>query len=276
MAHEVAGRAGRRPASSSPGSRRAGTAEHGLQLAVLEEELVQAGGGHSGDRAARLAADAEIVRRLRQVGFTGEPHQKVMGQLMQYGWNVITPWCATGTIFRQARAFGRPVPEAMITTLDRDDSHEIATETVLAGARLFHRHALVKGSWNPEGGASLTTYYVGACLLTFKAQYQRWHRRHIAPRNHLAGDDAEQVLAALPDQRAVDPLKAVVLRSQVTEALSRLTDPKVREGLVLRAAGYTQAEAAESVDLGTKAFESRLGRARARLRNDSASESINS
>ncbi|MET9182983.1 hypothetical protein ABZX88_32970 [Kitasatospora aureofaciens] len=197
-----------------------------------------------------------------------------MGQLMQYGWNVLTSWCASGAVFEQARALGRPVPEHMIITpWERDDRHEVSTDTVIAAAGLFRRLALMQGVWSPTGGASLATFYVGAGLLSFKGEYLRWYRRHTASSRHLP-DDAEQVLAALPDQRTVDPLTATVLRDQVDEVLAKLTDSQLREGLVLRAAGYTQAEAAHCVDLTTKAFESRLGRARTRLRHDNSSDSV--
>ncbi|MFG2919028.1 sigma-70 family RNA polymerase sigma factor [Kitasatospora sp. NPDC048298] len=277
MADKVADRAGRQPASGGPGPRPAGTAERGLKLAALENELVQAGGGSTHGRETRLLADAALVRHLRHTGFSGDQYQRFMEQLMTYGWNVIGSWCKSGEIFSRARAFGRPVPEAVITsTWGQDDRDEVTTETIVAGAKFFRRHALVKGIWRPEGGASLPTYYVGACLLTFKTEYQRWHSHNLAShRQHLAGDDAEQALAALPDQRAVDPIDAAVLKDQVTEALSHITDPKVLEGLILRASGFTQAQAAEHVGLSNKALESRLGRARARLRHGSPSESVN-
>ncbi|MFJ1936762.1 hypothetical protein ACIOGZ_29395 [Kitasatospora sp. NPDC088160] len=250
--------------------------ERGLRLAALESDLVRAGGGSSHGREARLAADAQIVRHLRLAGFRGEQYQRYMEQVMTYGWNVLAPWCKSGEIFSRARAFGRPVPQAAIThTWEEDDRQEVTTETVIAGERLFRSHALVNGIWTPEGGASLTTYYVGACILAFKAEYLRWFRHHKALRLHLAGDDAAQALAALPDQRSVDPLEAAVVNSRVAEALSVLTDPRVRAGVILRAAGFSQSEAADRVDLSTKALESRLGRARARLRDLSASESVN-
>ncbi|GAA1942587.1 RNA polymerase sigma factor [Kitasatospora viridis] len=275
MEHELAGPGGPRSASGRSIIRPGAAAEHGERLAALDEELVRAGGGTAGDRAARLAADAEVVRRLRQVGFAGPLYQQVMGQLMQYGWNVLTPWCGSGIVFAQARAAGRPVPESMIVTpWERDDRHEVATETILAGARLFHRQALVNGRWSPTGGASLTTFYLGACLLSFKGEYQRWHRSRTAAARQVS-EDADEVLAALPDQRAVDPLEAVVLRSQVASVLTALPDPKLREALVLRGAGYSQAEAAHRVDLSTKALESRVGRARTKHRNDNSDSVTN-
>ncbi|WP_158715079.1 RNA polymerase sigma factor [Kitasatospora phosalacinea] len=236
-------------------------------MADLEEELVRIGGGHLADRAARRAADAEVVRRLRQVGFKGPLYDTFMEQQMRYGWSVLNHWCASGEVFARARAFGRPVPDDMIATpWLRDDRHEVAAETTIAAARLFRRHALLKGAWAPEGGASLTSFFVGACLLCFKAEYQRWYRRHRDSQRLLAGDSPDLALAALPDQRAVDPLKAVVLRERVEGVLERLEDPKVKEALVLRAAGFRQSEAALHVGLTTKALESRVGRARAKLR----------
>src|SRR5262249_8550976 len=44
--------------------------------------------------------------------------------------------------------------------------------------RLFVRDALIEGSWSPEGGASLTTYFVGACLAVFPNAFRRWHTEH--------------------------------------------------------------------------------------------------
>ncbi|MFJ6777857.1 hypothetical protein [Streptomyces yangpuensis] len=61
---------------------------------------------------------------------------------------------------------GRPT-----TAWADDEGSQVVTDTVIKGSTLFREHGLVRGKWTPEGGASLTTYFVGAGLLAFNPVY---------------------------------------------------------------------------------------------------------
>lgn len=167
---------------------------------------------------------------------------------------------------------GRPVPAGKITTeWTRDDRSQIATDTVLDGLDIFRNHGLEKGRWTPDGGASLPTYFVGACILAFRPVYLRWFNAQQRGQAELTVPSADEEyadpLASIPDQRATDPCAAVALNDQLQRILLIVTDHQVREGLSLRALGYTQAEAAGYVGLTTKALERRISRTRTRVLN---------
>jgi DNA-directed RNA polymerase specialized sigma24 family protein len=243
----------------------------GQELSRIEDLLAQGVGPEAAEaRAARLAGDARVVEVLRADGFTGPRYRKFAGQLMEYGWPIMIGWNSTGEIFRQTSMIHRPVPAgAIVHDWDRDDRSEVATETVLAGLELFRTHALENGRWAPQGGATLTTYYVGACVRAFRPVYIRWSRERMtrqAMRVVPLGPDEADPLASIPDQRAADPYRAAAVHDELSRILPLLTDPKLRIGVAWRAVGCSQSEAATLAGLTEKALERRLSRVRVKLR----------
>ncbi|MEU6541660.1 hypothetical protein, partial [Streptomyces sp. NPDC047000] len=160
------------------------------------------------------------------------------------------------------------------TDPDLDARSEVATETVVAGLNLFHEYGLVRGKWNPNGGASLATYFVGASIRSFKTVYSRWFRSTQTGQAELDSPFSDLDGASsdwdIPDQRATDPFYAAATHDEIKRILPYVTDTKVRRGLALRALGYTQQQAAAEVGLTEKALEGRIGRLRARILTDLA------
>ncbi|MGW1170613.1 hypothetical protein [Streptomyces sp. NPDC002550] len=243
------------------------------ELLSLEHTLAGPTSENGVTRAARLQADARIVDILRADDFHGPRYQTVTARLMDYGWRTVSKWTVSGEIFEHARKAGRPVP-AYMTTPDwnADDRVEVATDTVIAGLDLFHEHGLVRGKWAPTGGASLSTYFVGASIRSFRTVYTRWFRVRQMGQSELDLPTADNESAAreIPDQRATDPFYAAATHDEIKRILPYITDTKVRKGLALRAQGYTQQQAAAAVGLTEKALEGRIGRLRARLLADLA------
>ncbi|MGV9652156.1 hypothetical protein [Streptomyces sp. NPDC003554] len=224
---------------------------------------------------ARRAADARLVDILRADNFHGPRYEKATTRLMEYGWLTINKWTGTGEIFTHARRAGRPVPSHMTTPdWDTDARAEVATDTVIAGLDLFLEHGLIRGKWNPDGGASLTTYFVGASIRSFRTVYIRWFRGMQMGHAELSLAPADSDTAPhdrdIPDQRATDPFYAAATHDEIKRILPYITDTKVRRGLALRALGYTQQQAAREVGLTEKALEGRIGRLRARILTDLA------
>ncbi|MFD8614651.1 hypothetical protein [Streptomyces sp. NPDC059631] len=243
------------------------------ELLSLEHTLAGPAPENSAPRAARLQADARIVDILRADDFQGPRYQKVTTRLMDYGWRTVSKWTASGEIFDHASRAGRPVTAHMTTPdWNADDRAEVATDTVIAGLDLFHEHGLVRGRWNPAGGASLSTYFVGASIRSFRTVYTRWFRVRQIGQLELALPTADEESAAreIPDQRATDPFYAAATHEEIKRILPYITDTKVRKGLALRAQGYTQQQAAAEVGLTEKALEGRIGRLRARILADLA------
>ncbi|MEU8606290.1 hypothetical protein [Streptomyces parvulus] len=229
-------------------------------------------------RSARRAAEARVVDVLRADNFQGPRYEKTTTRLMDYGWRTINKWTASGEIFTHARRAGRPVPAHMTAPdWDGDDRSEVATDTVVAGLDLFLEHGLIRGKWNPDGGASLTTYFVGASIRSFRTVHIRWFRGMQLGQAelHLPSNDPDGATGDrdIPDQRATDPFYAAATHDEIKRILPYITDTTVRRGLALRALGYTQQQAAAEVGLTEKALEGRIGRLRARIVTDLAGKS---
>ena len=221
-------------------------------------------------QAARLEADQRLVDILRGDGFEGPRYEKAAAGWWSYGWRTMVKWTGTGEVFRRSRLAGRPVAKDMITTAwSQDDRHQVATESVIGGMELFRERGLIQGGWNPHGGASLTTYVVGAATLAFRPAYIAWFRGRQMGQAELdtgpGADDEPQ--RDIPDQRATDPYYAAAVHDELARILPHITDPQVREALGWRAMGYSQAEAAERVGLTEKALERRTSRTRVRIRD---------
>lgn len=226
-------------------------------------------------RGQRLEADRRIVELLRADGFTGPRYQRLVAGLMDYGLATFMKWNATGTIFIKSRQAHRPVPPAKITLQwDYEERRDVAVDTVLAGEALFRKHGLVAGRWSPDGGASLTTYFVGAGILAFRPVYLRWYdgreKMRAALEEAARGEDPGGRLAGIPDQRSADPLDAAEFWDLITRL--DITDEKTRGGLYWYAQGFTQREAALKVGLSPRALEGRLRRLRQQFGNSPGGE----
>ena len=57
-----------------------------------------------------------------------------------------------------------------------EDREDLAVETVARALPFFRQRALVEGGWKPEGGASLSTYFVNFLPFQFANAYREWHR----------------------------------------------------------------------------------------------------
>ncbi|MFD0391806.1 RNA polymerase sigma factor [Streptomyces nogalater] len=158
----------------------------------------------------------------------------------------------------------------MLETWAYEDRTQVVTDTVLKGSTLFREHGLVRGKWSPDGGASLTTYFVGAAVLAFRPVYIRWYKAHHlgqAELDHHTADTDDVLYAQhdIPDQRATDPAHAAATRDHINRMRPLLPDEQLREALAWVTLGYTHAEAAAKVGLTPKALERRLARARTKV-----------
>lgn len=239
-------------ASGSP----AGEGSLAIQPRVSASDLADFSATRQGRDLARMEADVEIMLRLSVEGFDGSAWQEVAQALVQYGWAVMGAWISTGTVFRHCRAKGLGGPEltAPVDGISRVDAKELADD-VVAEAIVNFQGVLASGRWDPKKGASLSTYFVGNCLLRFANRYRQWRREH--GRFVLDGSVAEGAND--------DPLQIVIEAERSAEVLAPETDPTNREIVQLVADDYAIDEIAELLGLSSKQVESRLYRTRRRL-----------
>lgn len=225
-------------------------------------------------RHEQLAADARLVQALREKGFAGPHYEGFADNLRRYGWPVLMSWNISGEIFHQCRLIGRPIKTKLIVpSWDRQDCIDVANETIAAGLALFRSQALVEQRWQPHLGASLTTYFIGACLRAFPPVYTAWSRvRRDELRTRTTEDEelTRRIDLATPYSR--DPCDAAVLQQEMQRVMAEIDDPDLREVVVWLAAGFSQSEAAAMVGLTRKSLERKLSRLRAKLKQDVGNE----
>lgn len=228
-------------------------------------------------RTLRILGDRNLLTTLQLEGFAGPVWAQARSELARYGLSVLTAWIATMTIFakRQEKAF-KPVlypPTSGSSTHEalRDEAADVATMLVSESLGSFHDNVLLQGRWMPEKGASLTTYFIGWCLLQFNTVYRAWlvQRKHDAPvigavefdldRHDRGGlEDPARAVVALDTARRV-------LETAVGSSRRTSTRRQTATILPLLAAGHSQAEIAALLGTTERAVEGHLARLRKRL-----------
>jgi len=136
--------------------------------------------------AQRRLADHALVKELAAAGFEGPVFDVAVTEFASYAIAVLMAWMRTGEIFGKCKAKGRPV-SGSTSDWSRDDRLEIAVETTARALKYFLGEVLVPGKWDHSRGATLKTFFVGACLLQFPNEYDRWageQRRWGGPREN--------------------------------------------------------------------------------------------
>ncbi|MFD7653960.1 hypothetical protein ACFV4N_08275 [Actinosynnema sp. NPDC059797] len=134
------------------------------------------------ERLHRRLADQRQVELLREDGFAGPRYEWFATELVGYGVAVLHSWILRGTIYQRTAEWGRPVtcPDSLRENLHRsaDSRQELIGEVVAHALRKFRQDALEGGEWSFDGGASLRTFFLNACVFAFPAVFRRWVREN--------------------------------------------------------------------------------------------------
>lgn len=228
----------------------------GLELTPQEQALR--------DNLDRRLADAAVVRALAAEGFAGKNYARFEMQLAEYGMAVLPGFIKHGKIWAHcARGGVRLTPtEADLRALEADGgqgAHDLAATTVAVTVKKFRKLALVQGRWSPEGGASLTTYFMGLVRWVFPNELRRWRRERLSDLITFAPEE-------LPDDEYdhefADPAHGVAYRDVMRGCLARFSD-KQRDVVGLSCLDLEQGEIAAVLGLSSaRAVEGRLHRLR--------------
>jgi DNA-directed RNA polymerase specialized sigma24 family protein len=218
----------------------------------FECEAPQGIGEREAARVDQLTAEAELIDRIMFAGYAGPDWDRLREALAGYGFVVCHAWIASGQIFAECA-------KKRIAGLRRDarlpgDAEDVAQETVIAALPFFRARVLVPRVWKPELGASLKTFFVGACVLHFRNAYRGWRRQQ-----NRFGVFQDVEVARVGDGR---PSSRPDRAAAVALLLHDVKDPLVRQIGVYLAQGYTQGEIAELMNLELDAVRSRLERYR--------------
>lgn len=215
----------------------------------------------------RRLADGRLVALLEQDGFTGPRYDLFVEELVRYGISVLRGWMHSGYIFDLVaqRGFNLNPHELDLEDLatDSDLREELATMTIARALPRFRQQALVDKGWTPEGGASITTYFMGACAYDFPNEFRR-HRASEA-RQHRALRREKELYS--PPVSTLSVAQEVLGNLSVLDELGEITDPRVQAIVALTLDGYSQDEIRELVDATTvRAVEGSLYRWRTKAK----------
>jgi hypothetical protein len=193
---------------------------------------------------ARRAADKDLRDELESVGFTGPKYRLFEEELTRYAMSVLRAWMYTGRIFKLTAARGHVLypTDAELEDLHRnsDARDGLAAMTVAVALPKFRERALVGGGWSAEAGASLSTYFMGACLYDFPNEF----RRDRVQKEKRQREDSREPEAKIDPGIITDPAVLVTGDIRVREDLARA--PKREAAIVaLTVDGYSQEEIKE-------------------------------
>ncbi|MGJ5831975.1 sigma-70 family RNA polymerase sigma factor [Streptomyces ossamyceticus] len=189
----------------------------------------------------RRRADQRLIQLLAKDDFRGARYDEFENNLARYAVSVLRAWMSSGYIFTMTarHGFGLALHEYDLERLatDSDLRDQLATMTVAVSLPRFREKALVKGDWTLEGGSSITTYFLGACLHHFSNEFRSYrtseehHRRALLQPHYLS--------ETLPGVEA-----EVVGRDLLRDMLDDVAPGKARERAIvaLTLDGYTQQE----------------------------------
>ena len=204
-----------------------------------------------GDGDAR-EGDRLLMARLAKNNFAGPEYDLVAARLVITGRRYCKSWIKNGKMPVKCREVGRPVG-ALPLGIDPQEIEDLATDTAVEGADLFRRVALIGGRWRPDGGASLLTYYVGACIQVYPGIHRRWYRQY---RRRLAVDPRE-----LPPESEHPGAEDYIV---LAAGLAKELDEATWVALTMKADGASYAEIAEVLGRSPKSVENLLRRGRQR------------
>ncbi|MEV0226754.1 hypothetical protein [Streptomyces sp. NPDC050704] len=219
----------------------------------------------------RQQADHQLLTVLAACGFAGPRYARFSEELARYGISVLQAWLYTGRIFAATAKYGFPLhpTDAERAELARDSElrQDLANMTVAQTLPRFRDEALIRGGWQPDGGLSLTSYFVGACVYLFPNEYRR-HRTAQRQWNQ-ASAAAKDRSSSLCDGAETSPFLG---RRTVEEELRSL-EPRTREIVALHLQSYTHQEIAETLDEpSAKAVEGVLYRWRQQVKRSGKEE----
>jgi hypothetical protein len=209
---------------------------------------------------ARRQADRELIDALARDHFDGPGQKMFETELAAYGYPVMMAWTRTGEIFKKVADRGRPLDFGDTGPgWCRDDRCELSSETVARALEYFRNKVLLAGMWDHTRGATIRTYFVGACLFQFPNVFQRLRaeRRRWDSLITDALDDPDTFAKIGSLHGSDDPAHIAMTRHEIEQVMAELADkdPVLHRIAILRLLGYTDAHAAALSGLTPRAVE---------------------
>ena len=205
-----------------------------------------------------LEADKDRLNRLMWSGYQGRAWDDAVDWLCLYGVAVLQVWIRRGQLNAKLRARGLGTLPHTTHYRDPAEAASLAHETVARAIIAFRDTVLIPGRWNPDKGASLRTYFVGQCLMQVRNPYRRG-----VPQLEVQVEAQER--ADVDTWLTEDPAHVAAIRDEVSRALDQITDPVLRNMVVLVAADLPYREVGRILGVSEDSVRKRLYRLHQRI-----------
>lgn len=218
----------------------------------------------SADAKRRVEQIAEsrmlLLLQLNGYGEHCDEWRILRDALIEYGHAVLVGWGVGGKLRSKASAHkgvidAYRIPEGL--RLSRDDADALGVDVLIKSIDSFRVKVLAQNRWHPEGGASLTTYFIGWCLMHLPTAYEQWNRRENPRQPTDVG--REQRPETMPERATEAVLGAAAAREV-------LDDEQLVEMFEMRASGHNDRAIAEQFGLREGVVRTRLSRSRQRMK----------
>lgn len=206
------------------------------------------------------AADYELLQKAAADNFAGEVTHRLLTQLVRYALPTLCSLIDSGAIVGKYRRLARPgaLPR-LVHPLTPDQVNTLALDCVQDGVDRFLANERAGKGWTP-GPASLTTWFVNACVLSIYGPWSQLAKEARAASNRLCEID----ILEQPDIRPGPEQQAVTV-NELERLLGRISDPLNRQIVAMATAGYTYAAIGEVLGMKEHTVGQRIRRLRVRL-----------
>ncbi|MGW7055578.1 hypothetical protein [Streptomyces sp. NPDC054887] len=189
----------------------------------------------------RRMNDKQLLDLLAQDGYQGRRYDQFINELIRYGMSVLRGWMYSGFIFQLVanRGYSLNPTEFDLDDLASDSElrEQLATMTVACALPRFRQRALLESGWTFEGGASIATYFMGACAYDFPNEFRR-HR--VAHRRQRLVEQRQKETHEIPPRISV--ADEVLGNMEALDRLKTIKDLRARAIVALTSEGYSQEE----------------------------------
>lgn len=214
--------------------------------------------------------DHQLYQLLSDEEFADHAFEVLAVALVGYAFRVLHGWMCSGAIYRECARKGWPVSptdaERRCLYSQPDEVGEIVNETLGEALVQLRRHAVSgEHKWDPSGGLSLASYFVGACVLQFPNVYRRWSRefQRRPPTESYSHDDR-----AVVGLGSADDVEHEIVSATWTREMLTTMPPNVRTIVELRMEGHSYSDiAARTGAASARAVEGVLQRYRTHHRH---------
>lgn len=212
----------------------------------------------------RLAGDRELYNVLAEQNFKGSDYKDFETELITYGYAIIRAWIKSNKIAEKCaklRISGVPgdLSEFLLSSAEVED---LTTDIVVDAVYRFHQDSLVGKRWDPQGSASMKTFFVNRCLFSTPDPIKKLLHKKRQEKELLSLDELGEEGIFPP----VDDFSDVVENDIILLSLIGKLGTKDQEVFKLSYQGYKHSDIAKELGLTTKAVGRRLDRIRSNFR----------